>query len=176
MKKLVLVGEHLGRLLVLTEAKASTGHVHWLCVCDCGTFCVKDGAYMRRDLKRGRVPSCGCWAKEQRELNGRKQKLMHGMSHTPGMYSTWVSMRTRCNNPNSTHYDRYGGRGIRVCSRWEDFRMFAADMGSTWRPGLSLDRINNDGDYEPENCRWATAKEQAQNRHRRKAHDTRGQG
>lgn len=91
-----------------------------------------------------------------------KQKEYHGMRHTP-LYNIWTLMRQRCNNPSNARYASYGGRGIKVCPQWnESFAQFAADMGA--KPeGKSLDRINNDGDYTPENCRWATSDEQRRN-------------
>lgn len=86
----------------------------------------------------------------------------HSMTRSP-TYRSWMSMRTRCNCPTQPKFMRYGGRGIRVCKRWDDFATFLADMGE--RPeGTSIDRINNDGDYEPENCRWATKAQQLKNR------------
>ena len=79
-------------------------------------------------------------------------------------YETWVSMRDRCRNPNNKRYENYGGRGIRICKRWDDFANFLADMGERPSPQHSLDRINNDGSYRPSNCRWATRSQQRRNR------------
>lgn len=93
------------------------------------------------------------------------QNAKHGLATKPTPeYRTWKSMRTRCNNPRDEHWPRYGGRGIKVCERWNVFKNFLADMGSKLTPAHTIERKNNDGDYEPWNCIWATAKEQGSNR------------
>jgi len=97
-----------------------------------------------------------------RKPGGNNNNLQHGQSYT-GTYRSWRSMNNRCTNISDAHYPLWGGRGIKVCDRWKDFKNFYADMGD--RPeGLTLNRINNDGDYEPSNCHWATQKEQQRNR------------
>lgn len=146
-----MVGKRFGRLTVVSQAPIlSWKNRRWHCVCDCGNRIAVAGG----DLRNGRSQSCGCLRQER--------ITTHGMSRTP-IYKAWAGMLSRCNNPGSTYYHYYGGRGITVCERWQTFENFHADMGD--RPkGLSLDRIDNDKGYSPENCRWATSRQQCQNR------------
>lgn len=147
-----LTGARFGSLTVVQFVGYQQGRAFWLTRCDCGN----ERTVRANSLLTGRSQSCGC---------NRAGYLRHGYArtgHKSATYKIWVVMRTRCNNPNFPKYPRYGGRGIRVCERWDRFENFLADMGE--RPaGMSIDRIDNDGDYCPENCKWSTNKEQSRN-------------
>lgn len=149
------LGHRLGRLVVTkflgTDSK---GQSQWECKCDCGRYTTIYGGNIRR------TKSCGCLSIEGLVSRSRS----HGKKGTKA-YCAWNAMKNRCYNPNVQSYPRYGGRGIKVCGRWKDsFTNFLADMGEPPSPKHSLDRINGNGDYEPANCRWATALTQSRNR------------
>jgi len=146
-----LINQQFHNLKVISFSHVNkNGDTHWHCSCDCGNHTIVCGT----NLKNSGTKSCGC-------LRNGIYNQTHGMSGTL-IYRIWSGMLNRCNNPNNQYYYRYGGRGIKVCTRWHKFENFLADMGK--RPkNKTLDRVNNDGDYTYENCRWATKIEQANN-------------
>jgi len=157
MAKLVdLTGKRFGKLTVLErEPSQKTDDVRWRCVCDCGNEIVARG----RNLKQGFTKSCGCSRKVPRPY-----KATHGMSKTR-LYRIWSLMKDRCENKNSPSYRKYGSRGIKVCDEWHSSSAFIEwALSNGYREDLSLDRIDFDGDYCPENCRWADAFVQGNNR------------
>ena len=165
-KKNGIIGKKYGRLKVLRlMGKSKDRHLLWEAECECGKIRVVLG----RSLRRGITRSCGCL---QRETASRKA-TKHGMAGIP-MYIVWRGMLGRCLNTNDKAYKDYGGRGIRVCKRWLKFENFFQDMGK--RPeGMTLDREDNNGNYEPGNCRWATQKEQCRNTRRNKFVEYKGE-
>jgi hypothetical protein len=161
-----LTGRRFNRWTVLScagRSRGKSGNLIWLCRCDCGTIREVAG----NNLPNGASKSCGCHNEE-----ARRSRITHGLTRRgkpkPLEYSSWSSMIQRCTKPTNTKWHNYGGRGIRVCDRWRNsFEAFLEGMGPRPSPSHSIDRIDNDSNYEPGNCRWATPKEQRANQGRR---------
>ena len=148
-----LTGKRFGRLTVI-EFAGSDGDSWWTVRCDCGAEKSVRGRSLTKTARP--VRSCGC-------LRDGVQNRTHGKSDLP-IYAVWRSMVDRCRLPTHRAYPRYGGRGITVCSEWADFEVFYRDMIDTYRPGLTLERRDNNQGYDPQNCVWATYQAQARNR------------
>lgn len=160
-KPVNLIGRRFGMLVVTGEAErvGIRQAPRWMCHCDCGN----DKAVGAAELVSGKTRSCSCL---RRKMTGERH-MTHGDNRvgrrTP-LYKIWAGMLRRCYNKNEERYPRYGGRGIIVCERWHDYVNFKADMQAGYQPGLSIERKDNSGNYEPSNCVWATRKEQCRNR------------
>jgi len=159
MSKINLTGQKFGSWTVLSGAERDKyNHIMWFCQCDCGTQRVVNG----NSLRRGDTKSCGCLHREL--MRTIKWHYKHGMTGTP-THTIWINMRQRCNNQKNTSYKNYGGRGIKVCERWNKFKNFYADMGECPK-GLTIERRDNSKGYSPQNCCFATQTEQQSNTRR----------
>jgi len=155
-----LTGQKFGRLTVVSFAENRDHRIYWNCLCECGNTSIVRGS----DLKSGASTSCGCLRVEKTATT----HATHGHSvegNPSSTYHSWQQMKERCTNPNNKAYKNYGGRGITVCERWLDsFEHFLEDMGEKPSREYSIDRIDNSGNYCPENCQWSTRTEQQRNK------------
>lgn len=151
-KPIDIAGQRFGRLVALERRIGKFPQAYWLCRCDCGN----EGVYRQIYLRRGTTKSCGCYREDARRTHNGYGTTLH---------RRWGAMRQRCSNPNNKRYADYGGRGIYCVPEWDDFGAFSEwARESGFRPELQIDRIDNDGPYSPDNCRWVDAKTNMANR------------
>lgn len=161
-----ITGMRSGRLVAIRQVPAKRRNAMWLVRCDCGN----EAIVVSYGISKGSTKSCGCLVRDTTGLLNRT----HGDTGTR-LFSIWQGMRARCENPKARGYQRYGGRGIHICDEWHDFAVFRAWAQSHgYQECLSIDRIDNDGHYEPSNCRWANMIQQARNRSNTKLYDYAG--
>lgn len=163
-----LIGKRFGKLVVISKGKkpnSKDNHAYWICKCDCGNTTL----VASNSLKLGRTTSCGCYGVEMRNKQGGKNKI-HGETYInkkkTKLYRTWANIKARCYNENNKSYVNYGYRGIKMCDEWKnDFSTFRDwSINNGYNDNLSIDRIDNNGDYTPENCRWTTTNVQQNNK------------
>lgn len=150
-----LSGLVFGRWTVLSFSHKVKKNSFWTCRCECGTI----RTISRGPFVNGGSKSCGCWRDESASIRSGS----HHMAGTK-VYVTWKNIRSRCENPKNTSYKYYGARGIKVCERWQVFEVFYDDIGKNWSEGMSIERIDNDKNYEPNNCTWIPKENQGKNR------------
>ena len=157
MKRIEMVGERFGRLTVMGDSdKGDKCHRYVLCKCDCGNLTEVSISSLRSGLTK----SCGCLHQEE----FHKIVTKHG-HYGERLYPVWKQMKQRCSNTRNKSYEWYGARGIKVCDEWQDYGVFRSwALSSGYKEGLTIDRINGNGNYEPDNCRWITIQEQQKNR------------
>lgn len=158
MSKLIdLTGQRFGRLTVIARAPNTGKRVKWVCLCDCKKEKIVDGGHLRS----GAIQSCGCLHREVTSIKHSTHRKSESI-----LYHIWCGIKARCHNPQNKSYMRYGGRGIAICLEWEtSFEVFYNwAIRNGYKPGLTIDRIDNDKGYYPDNCRWTTEVIQARNR------------